>query len=90
MKKYINKNLGKDFIKLNLSIVVASILLIEKPNDSLRFCIDYRLFNAIIVENQYLILLLNKALKKLSSAIWFIKLNIIRVFNKNWIQKNHE
>ena len=51
INKYINIYLRKSFIKLNLSAVAALMLLIRKLDDRLRFCIDYKALNEIIVKN---------------------------------------
>ena len=51
IKKYINKHLGKGFIRLSLSAAAAPILLVRKPGGRLRFCVDYRALNKITVKN---------------------------------------
>ena len=51
IKIYINKYLEKNFVRPNLSAVVAPLLLVRKPGSRLKFCIDYRAFNKIIVKN---------------------------------------
>ena len=82
IKKYIDKHFEKNLIKPSLSAAAASILLVRKLDSELRFCVNYRAFNKITVKNQYLILLINKMLEKLSSTACLIKLNIIYIFNK--------
>ena len=61
MKKYI-------VIRPSLSAMAASILLVRKLEDELRFCMDYKTFNAIMIKNKYLILLINEILGKLSNT----------------------
>ena len=65
MKKYIDEHLEKSFIRPNLSAVAAPVLLVRKPEDELRFYIDYRALNSIMVKNRYLIPLINETLGKL-------------------------
>ena len=42
IKKYINKHLGKDFIRPSLSAAAVPVLLVRKPDNRLKFCIDYK------------------------------------------------
>jgi len=48
MKNYLIKHLNKDFISSSSASYASLILFIEKKDDSLRFCIDYRKLNALI------------------------------------------
>ncbi len=48
IKKYLIKHLNKEFIFSNFASYISLILFIEKKDDSLRFCIDYRKLNALI------------------------------------------
>jgi len=48
IKKYLIKHLNKEFIFFSFASYISLILFIEKKNESLRFCIDYRKFNALI------------------------------------------
>ena len=85
MKKHINKHLEKSFIRPSSSATVtavALVLLVRKPAGRLRFCVNYKTLNKILMKNQYLIPLINKILEKLSSAACFIKLDIIYAFNR--------
>ena len=90
MKKYIDKHLGKSFIRLSLSAAAAPVLLIRKPGGELRFCVDYKALNAIMVKNKYSIPLINKTLDKLSNVRQFTKLDIIHAFNRIHIKKGQE
>ena len=62
----------------------------KKLGGRLRFYIDYRAFNNILVKNRYPLLLISETLNKLSKAIIFIKLDIILVFNKIRIIEGQE
>ena len=66
------------------------MLLIRKPGERLQFCIDYRVFNAVTVKNQYPIPLINKTLRKLAHAVYFTKLDIIATFNKMRIKEGQK
>jgi hypothetical protein len=51
VKKYINKYLNKGFIHLSISLVAAPILLTKKLGGGIRFYINYRGLNTIIIKN---------------------------------------
>jgi len=51
IKKYINKHLNKGFIRPSISLVAAPILLIKKLKEGIKFYINYRGLNAIIIKN---------------------------------------
>ena len=65
MKKYINEHFRKSFIKPSLSAAAALILLVRKLESGLKFYVDYRALNTIIIKNRYLIPLINEILNKL-------------------------
>ena len=66
VKKYINKHLNKGFIYSSIFLAAAPILLTKKPGGGIRFYINYKGLNTIIIKNQYPILLIYKTLKRLS------------------------
>jgi hypothetical protein len=53
LKSYIDKMLGKRFIRSSNSPAGAPVLFIKKKNGTLRLCIDYRALNQITIKNQY-------------------------------------
>ncbi len=63
IKRYIEENLKKRFIKLSDTLFISSILLIWKSNKELRFYINYWDLNALIKKNKYLIFRINEILK---------------------------
>ena len=75
-------NLKNDFIKLSKALYGLPIFFIFKLNKNLRFYIDYRTFNFIIKKNRYLIPLIDKVLIRIINYKYFIRLDIIAVFNK--------
>jgi len=60
MKNYLIKHLNKDFISSSSASYASLILFIEKKDDSLRFCVDYRKLNALIKQNCYSLSLINE------------------------------
>lgn len=62
LKAYIEKNLANGFIKSFKSPAGALILLNEKPDKSLRWCIDYWDLNNLTIKNRYVLPLIRKSL----------------------------
>jgi len=82
MKNYLIKHLNKDFISSSSTLYASLILFIEKKDDSLRFCINYRKLNALIKRDRYLLLLIDETLACIQDSKYLIRLNIIVIFNK--------
>jgi hypothetical protein len=58
LRKFLEKNLSKGFIRVNLSPAASPVLFAKKPSGGLRFYIDYRALNIIIIKNHYSLLLI--------------------------------
>jgi len=82
MKNYLIEHLNKDFISSSSASYASLILFIEKKNDSLRFCVDYRKLNALIKRDRYFLLLIDETLARIQDSRYLTWLNIIVVFNK--------
>ena len=90
VKKYLNEHLKKKFIVSNHASFALFILFAEKSNEGLRFCVDYKKLNAIIKKNRYFISLIDKVLARIQDYKYFIRLNIITVFNKLRMHPNNK
>ncbi len=82
MKNYLIKHLNKDFISSSSISYASLILFIEKKDDSLRFCIDYKKLNALIKRDRYSLLLIDETLTHIQDSKYLTRLNIIVIFNK--------
>jgi len=82
LKKYLKNNLVKDFIQASSFFAISSILFVKKPSEELRFCVNYRDLNAMTVKNRYSLPLIREILDRLAKTKYYIKLDIIAVFNK--------
>ena len=76
LKNYLLKNLTLNRIRESTSRVNASMLFVFKKNDSLRFCVDYKRLNALIIKNRCSFSLIDETLNRLVSATYFIKLDL--------------
>ena len=90
IKKYLNEHLKKKFIVLNHALFVLSVLFAEKPNERLRFCVNYKKLNAIIKRNRYFISLIDEVLTRIQDCKYLTRLNIITVFNKLRMHSDNE
>ena len=90
IKKYLNKYLKKEFIVSSYVFFASLILFVEKSNKELRFCVDYKKLNVIIKKNRYFISLINEILIRIQDYKYFIRLNIIAIFNKLRMHSNNE
>ena len=90
IKKYIDEEGPKGTIGLSNSPYIALVLLVRKPNSSLRVYIDYRSVNAITIKDRYPILLIRETLDRLYKAQYFTKLDIIAAFNNLRIRPGNE
>ncbi len=82
IKKYLIKYLNKEFIFSSFTSYVSLILFVEKKDDSLRFCVDYRKLNALIKRNRYSLSLIDEILARIQESKYLTQLNIIVTFNK--------
>ncbi len=82
IKKYLINHLNKEFIFFSFASYVSLILFIEKKDDSLRFCIDYRKLNALIKRDRYSLSLIDETFVCIQESKYLTRLNIIVMFNK--------
>jgi hypothetical protein len=76
LKKYIDENLRKGFIRHSQSPAGAPILFVKKPDGTLRLCVDYRGLNNITIKNKYPLPLIGELLDRVGKAKRFTKLDM--------------
>jgi hypothetical protein len=64
LKKFLEENLAKGFIRESKSSAGAPILFALKKDSSLRLCVDYQGLNAITVKNRYPLPLISKIIDR--------------------------
>jgi len=82
MKNYLIEHLNKDFISSSSASYASLILFVEKKDDSLRFCVDYRKLNALTKRDHYSLPLIDETLARIQESKYLTRLNIIVAFNK--------
>ena len=82
LRKTLTDLLRKNFIRVSKSPAAAPVLLVRKPGGGVRFCVDYRGLNELIVKDRYPLPLIRETLRNIGQARWFSKLDIIAAFHK--------
>ncbi len=90
IKKYLIKHLNKEFIFFSFALYISLILFIEKKDESLRFCVDYRKLNALIKQNHYSLSLINETFTRIQESKYLTQLNIIITINKLHMHSDNE
>src|SRR5204863_5637314 len=82
LQQYFDEHFVKEFIQSSHFLFAFLMLFTKKLSKELCFCINYQALNAIIIQNQYLILLIQETLDQFLKTQYFTKLDIIAVFNQ--------
>ncbi len=90
MKAYVDKILGKGYIRPSTSSYAAPVLIVKKPDGGLRICINYRALNALTIKNRNAPPLIRDTLAKLCASRIFTKFDIIAAFNEIRIKEGEE
>jgi hypothetical protein len=81
LKKWLEENLSKGFIRASSSPASAPILFVKKGNGSLWLCIDYWGLNEGTIKNRYPLPLLHETLLWQQKAKYYMKLDIQGAYN---------
>ena len=76
LRKYIEDNLNKGFIRHSQAPCGAPVLFVKKADGSLRLCVDYRGLNKISRKNRYPLPLIGELLDRISHAKYFTKMDV--------------
>ncbi|RAL63669.1 hypothetical protein DID88_003712 [Monilinia fructigena] len=90
VRKWIDDNLSKGFIRESRSRSAAPLLLAAKPGGGVRICQDYRGLNNVTIKNRYPLTIVRETLDALCNATVYTKLDIIAAFNKLRIAEGDE
>ena len=82
--------LDKNFIRKSSSNFSTPVLVVKKPEKSLRVCVNYRTLNALTLKNRNCPSMIKKILARLCATKFYTKLNVITIFNEIRIRKNDE
>lgn len=90
LRKYLDENLGKGWIRRSKSPVSAPIVFARKKDGSIRVCIDYRNLNKVTVRNRYPLPLIPELTDRLVGANFFTKLDIRQAYHHVRMAVGHE
>ena len=76
LRKFIDENLTKGFIRKSDSSAGAPVLFVRKKSGELRLCVDYRSLNSITKKNRLALPLISDTLDRLKGAKVFTKLDL--------------
>ena len=82
VKEYINKILGKGYIRLSTLLYVVLVLIVKKLDGGIWIYVDYRALNTLTIKNRNASPLIKDTLAKLYVAKVYSKFDIIAAFNK--------
>jgi hypothetical protein len=90
VRKWLDDNLSKGFIRESRARCAAPLMLAAKPGGGVRVCQDYRGLNNVTIKNRYPLPLVRETLDALCHSKYYTKLDIIAAYNKLRIAEGHE
>ena len=90
LKKYIDHNLIKEYIRHFKFRTEQPILFTLKKSKELRLCVDFRKINALTQKDKYLLFLMTDFKIRMNKARWFIKFDLKDAFNLIRIKQEDE
>jgi hypothetical protein len=90
LKEYFTEALRKKWIVPNAAKYGFPVLFAKKPNDGLRFCVNYRAMNARLKKNVYPLPLISEILDRLGKTKLFTKLDVRNAFHRIRINPGFE
>ncbi|SPC63756.1 related to Gag-pol polyprotein [Ustilago sp. UG-2017b] len=90
LRKYLDENLEKGFIRPSKSPARSPVLFVPKKDGGLRLCVDYRGLNEITVKNRAPLPLIEEQLFLLRKARIYTKLDLRAAYNLIRITKGDE
>lgn len=82
LRKYLDDQLRKGFIRPSRSSAASPVLIIRKPHGGLRVCVDYRGLNAITLKSRCTLPLLSETLTSVRGCKFFTALDVAHAFNR--------
>jgi len=90
VRKWIDENLSKSFIRASSSSAASPILFVKKKDNSLRLCVDYRALNDITVKDQYPLPRIEEILNQIKGYRYFTRLDLQACFIQIHIKEGDE
>ena len=90
IRKWIEENLSKGFIRASSSSCASPILFVKKKDGSLRLCVDYRALNDITIKDRYPLPRIEETLNLIRGAKYFTRLDLRSAYNLIRIKEGDE
>jgi len=90
VRKWIDENLSKSFIRASSSSAASPILFVKKKNGSLCLCVDYHALNDITVKDRTPLPRIEETLNQIRSYKYFTRLDLRACFNQIRIKEGDE
>jgi len=76
MKEEIDRMLKNGIIKKSKSSWVSPVILVLKKNRSIKFCVDYKKLNAIIIVDAHLLPVVNDTVDKIREKKYYTSIDL--------------
>jgi len=76
VRKWIDKNLSKSFIRATSSSTASPILFVKKKDGSLRLCVNYHALNDITVKDRTPLPRIEETLNQIRGCKYFTQLDL--------------
>ena len=90
LRKTLYEYLNMDFIEKSYAPGGAPVIFIKKPSGGLRFCVDYRALNVVIIRDGYPLPLIHDTLRDISASRYVLKVDVISAFHRLRIRPGDE
>jgi hypothetical protein len=90
LRKYIDENLAKSYIRALKSLTIYPILFVPKKNEKLRIYVDYRKLNEMTIKNHYTLPLIYEMQDRIRETKYFTRLNLREAYYKIQIKEEEE
>ena len=81
IRKWIEQNLSKGFIRASSSSCASPILFVKKKDGSLRPCVDYQALNDITIKDRYPLPRVEETLYQIRGAQYFTRVDLRSAYN---------
>jgi len=81
VRKWIDENLSKSFMRASSSSAASPILFVKKTDGSLHLCIDYRALNDITIKDRTSLPRIEETLNQIQGCKYFTRLDLRACFN---------
>lgn len=90
VKQHLKEMLSLKVIRPSKSPWASNVVLVRKPDSTLRFCIDYRKLNSQTIKDSYYLPRIDETLDALRGAKWFSSLDLTSSYWQIEVKEEHK